>query len=227
MYRRLIFDVDNTLFDFDAAEDQALTETLKFFGLPIPDDILTHYRSINRVLWQQLDAKKIDLTTLKRRRSQAVFDHIGQSVDHHAFATQYLDQLSLCQHLLPHVESTLESLSSDCDMAIITNGLSQVQKPRISQSTIGHHFDLCLISEDFGAAKPDPRIFHHCCQRMGWAADEQVLMVGDNYVCDVVGAKGSGLSACWFNLHHKKTDLTAHDHEIRCVSELPELLGLS
>ena len=226
-YNKLIFDADNTLFDFNRAEATALVKTLSHFELPCPEDMVSHYRQMNVALWAQLDNHEIDIKTLKQKRTAAIFEHIGAAVDGDAFAHQYLDQLSTCDFLLPGVSETLDRISNHCDMMIITNGLSQVQQPRLKTSSIKKHFKHWVISEELGHAKPQKEIFHHSCDLMGWQANEEVLMVGDNYQCDVQGAKDSGLSACWFNLFHKKTDSTAHDHEIRQFSELLNLTVFS
>ncbi|WP_154222804.1 YjjG family noncanonical pyrimidine nucleotidase [Marinicella rhabdoformis] len=231
-YKKLIFDADNTLFDFNRAEATALVNTLNHFELPCPEGMVSHYRQMNVALWAQLDNKEIDIKTLKHKRTAAIFDHIGAAVDEAAFAHQYLDQLSSCDFLLPGVSETLDQLSEHCDMMIITNGLSQVQQPRLKASSIKDHFKHWVISEEFGHAKPQKEIFHHSCELMGWTPNKDILMVGDNYRCDVQGAKASGLSACWFNLFklnlgQKKTDFTDHDHEIRQFSELLDLTVFS
>lgn len=225
-YTKLIFDADNTLFDFNQAEAVALNNTLIHFNLPCPDDMIDVYRKMNVALWAQLDNKEINIKTLKQKRTTAIFDHIGVAVDAEAFAHQYLIQLSACDFLLPSVHETLRQLSNHCDMMIITNGLSQVQQPRLKNSRIKNHFKHWVISEEVGHAKPAIEIFHHSCDLMGWKANKDVLMVGDNYRCDVQGAKASGLSACWFNLFHQKTDFTDHDHEIRRFDELLTLTAL-
>ncbi len=225
-YNKVIFDADNTLFDFNRAEAVALTNTLKHFALPCPDDLMDFYRQMNVGLWQQLDQQEIDIKTLKHRRTQAIFNHIGASTDADEFAHQYLTQLAQCDFLLPGVSETLTRLEPHCHMMIITNGLSQVQQPRMNNSSIKGFFKHWVISEEMGHAKPAKEIFHHSCDLMGWQANQEVLMVGDNYRCDVQGAKASGLSACWFNLFHQKTDSTDHDHEIRHFNELLSLTGL-
>lgn len=219
-YQKIIFDADNTLFDFDRAEEVALLNTLAHFNMPTPTGLIDYYRVMNVELWRQLDDKSITITELKQRRAEQLFEFVGQTADVHKFSLHYLDELAGCQYLLDAVEDTLNQLSQHCEMAIITNGLSRVQKPRFANSSIHRHFGALVISEDLGVAKPDAKIFAHTCELMNWTNPAEVLMVGDNYRCDVQGAKNFGMKSCWFNIRQITHQLTDHNHEIHGFDEL-------
>ncbi len=222
-YTKLIFDADNTLFDFDRAEEHALIKTLKHFEMPVPEGLVEFYRGINVPLWQQLDAKTITIQELKQKRAEQLFTFVGKRADFHAFSHQYLNELANQPVLLPTVEATLDQLSPHCEMAIITNGLSQVQNTRFAQSSIQHHFKTLVISEEVGMSKPDPEIFAHTCELMQWSNPGEVLMVGDNYHADIQGAANFGMRTCWFNLRQVDHAFKEHHYEIRVFDEL---LGL-
>lgn len=222
-YTKLIFDADNTLFDFDRAEEHALIQTLQHFQMPVPEGLVDFYRGINVPLWEQLDAKIITIKELKQKRAQQLFEFVGKDADFDAFSHQYLNELANQPMLLPTVEPTLEQLSPHCEMAIITNGLSQVQNTRFALSSIKHHFKVMVISEEVGMTKPDPEIFAHTCELMQWSNPSEVLMVGDNYRADIQGAAKFGMQTCWFNIRQLNHDYTDHHHEIRVFDEL---LGL-
>ncbi|WP_223789949.1 HAD family hydrolase [Marinicella meishanensis] len=224
-HQRLIFDADNTLFDFDQAEAHALVSTLRHFAMPTPEGLIDHYRQMNVALWQQLDAKQIGIAELKQRRAESVFDFVGAAhTDHETFSVQYLDALAEQQCLLAAVKETLAALSAHCEMAIITNGLARVQKPRFANSEIQHHFGALVISEELGVAKPEPEIFEHTCDLMGWSDPAQVLMVGDNYRCDIQGAADFGMQTCWFNLRQIPHSHQDHNHEIHHFGQLLDVL---
>jgi FMN phosphatase YigB (HAD superfamily) len=90
----------------------------------------------------------------------------------------------------------------------------------LANSTIQQHFGALVISEELGVAKPDPEIFAHTCDLMGWSDSSEVLMVGDNYRCDIQGAKNFGMKTCWFNLRQQAHDHCDHDYEIHRFDEL-------
>ncbi len=219
-FQRLIFDADNTLFDFNRAEAAALINSLQHFDLPTPAGLLEFYRRTNVKLWQQLDNRSITIDQLKQQRTAQLFEFIGQAAAPESFSSYYLDQLAVQQQLLPQVETTLLELAKHCEMAIITNGLARVQKPRLSSSSIAQHFGALVISEELGVAKPDAAIFAHTCELMGWEEPGEVLMVGDNYRCDIQGAANYGMRTCWYNLHQQPQPLNDHDFEIHHFAEL-------
>jgi len=223
---QIIFDADNTLFDFDRAEETALVKTLTHFEMPKPPGLINFYRNMNVKLWQQLDEKSITIAQLKQQRTEKLFGFVGKSTDSTAFSLRYLDELAGCQDLLPGVDQTLQVLSKHYEMAIITNGLSRVQKPRFAQSPIQHYFGALVISEEVGVAKPDAEIFAHTCDLMEWSDPSKVLMVGDNYRCDIQGAADFGMQTCWFNIRKQAHDLSDHDHEIHRFDELLKVLSI-
>ena len=61
-YYCLLFDVDGTLLDFNAAEDGALRDTLAHFSLPNTEDAVSQYHDINNALWAALEQGKIEPT---------------------------------------------------------------------------------------------------------------------------------------------------------------------
>ncbi|TDR23466.1 YjjG family noncanonical pyrimidine nucleotidase [Marinicella litoralis] len=223
-HTKLIFDADNTLFDFDRAEETALVKSLEHFKLPKPEGLIDFYRKMNVGLWQQLDNKTITIAQLKQQRAAQLFEFIGQSADPTVFSLHYLDELAKCQFLLDHVEHTLNLLSEHCEMAIITNGLERVQNPRFAASTIKQHFGALVISEALGVAKPDAAIFEHTCDLMQWSDPAAVLMVGDNYRCDIQGAADFGMRTCWYNIRQQAHDYSDHDYEIQRFDELLTVL---
>ncbi|MCX7552339.1 YjjG family noncanonical pyrimidine nucleotidase [Marinicella sp. S1101] len=219
-YQQIIFDADNTLFDFDQAEAAALVATLAHFKMPRPPGLIDFYRQMNVGLWQQLEARTINIEQLKQRRAEQLFDFVGQQADIKTFSLHYLDELAKQQILLPGVADTLAHLTPHCEMAIITNGLARVQKPRFANSSIQDHFGALVISEELGVAKPNPEIFAHTCDLMGWEDPAKVLMVGDNYTCDVQGAVDFGMRSCWFNLRQIKHNHSDHHYEIKQFDQL-------
>ncbi len=220
-YNKIIFDADNTLFDFDRAEATALVNTLQHFKMPAPDGLIQFYRRMNVAMWQQLDAKRITIAQLKQQRAEQIFEFVGgANTDHQTFSLHYLDELARHQFLLKSVAETLSLLSPHCDMAIITNGLARVQKPRFENSTIQPYFGALVISEEVGMAKPDPEIFAHTCDLMNWSDPKEVMMVGDNYRCDIQGAADFGMRTCWFNLRQQVHNYQDHHHEIHHFGEL-------
>ena len=198
-YDYLLFDADNTLFDFDRAEERALQATLEFFGYPLDSDTRELYRTINRVLWRRLDLGEISREALVVERF-ALFDRaMGGSRDAAALNRFYLDRLSEGAELLPGAEALCRSLAPRATLALVTNGVARAQRGRLARSALNGLFPYVFISEEVGWQKPQREFFSHVCSAMAIRDRRRAVVIGDNLVSDVQGGLQSGLDAVWFN----------------------------
>lgn len=198
-YDYLLFDADNTLFDFDRAEERALQATLEFFGYPLDSDTRELYRIINRVLWRRLDLGEISREALVVERF-ALFDRaMGGSRDAAALNRFYLDRLSEGAELLPGAEALCRSLAPRATLALVTNGGARAQRGRLARSALAGLFPYVFISEEVGWQKPQREFFSHVCSAMAIRDRRRAVVIGDNLVSDVQGGLQSGLDAVWFN----------------------------
>lgn len=198
-YDYLLFDADNTLFDFDRAEERALQATLEFFGYPLDSDTRELYRTINRVLWRRLDLGEISREALVVERF-ALFDRaMGGSRDAAALNRFYLDRLSEGAELLPGAEALCRSLAPRATLALVTNGVARAQRGRLARSALAGLFPYVFISEEVGWQKPQREFFSHVCSAMAIRDRRRAVVIGDNLVSDVQGGLQSGLDAVWFN----------------------------
>lgn len=88
-------------------------------------------------------------------------------------------------------------------MGIITNGFTALQQIRLERTGLRDHFDLIVISEQVGVAKPHPHIFDYALEQAGNPARSRVLMVGDTAESDILGGMNAGLATCWLNAHNR------------------------
>lgn len=198
-YDYLLFDADNTLFDFDRAEERALQATLEFFGYPLDSDTRELYRTINRVLWRRLDLGEISREALVVERF-ALFDRaMGGGRDAAALNRFYLDRLSEGAELLPGAEALCRSLAPRATLALVTNGVARAQRGRLARSALNGLFPYVFISEEVGWQKPQREFFSHVCSAMAIRDRRRAVVIGDNLVSDVQGGLQSGLDAVWFN----------------------------
>jgi len=225
-YQWILFDADGTLFDYDRAEESAVRELWSETGMPERPNLLETYRRVNAALWQKFEAGQVTAAEIKTERFVQLLDELDLEGEPRALSTIYLERLGRQTHLLPGARELLESLSGSRRLALITNGLSSVQRPRLKRSPIGPHFDAIVISEEIGVAKPDPRIFEAALGAMGGPDKEEILMVGDNLVADIGGAKRFGLATCWLNLGGRaSSDGVGPTFEIHQLAELERLLA--
>ncbi len=198
-YPWLLFDADDTLFDYQAAEAQALTGVFAHFDLPLLTDYSRIYTTINHSYWQRFEAGTISLADLRTSRFRDLLAELNIPLDAMLFSQVYLGKLGQNTDLLPGVLETLSRLAPSHRMAIITNGISQVQRSRLSLSPIAHFLDHIFISEEIGVSKPAEGFFAHVFQQLDQPARSKVLVIGDSLSSDISGGAAYGLDTCWFN----------------------------
>lgn len=228
-YRYLIFDVDNTLLNFDRSEESALESTLrKYFTEKDREKATEAFHRINGGLWDQL-ARGILKTSasIKTQRFQLLTEEIPAaqgSVEQ--ISDFYLNQLSEHIFMEEGVKELLPELKSmGCEMSLLTNGIHKVQEKKWHRSGLKDFFPLMVTSEEAGVSKPDPEVFDILLERWGNPPREQVLMIGDSLKSDIAGATAAGLGSCWYNpLENPPEEGIQPDKEIRHWKELPSLL---
>lgn len=219
----IIFDADNTLFDYDAAEKDALFKTLKDFSINVqmePNKLLKIYKAINSKLWKQLENGELrDQQHLKILRTKLLLNQIDAEANVGLFAETYLKNLSKDTRLIDHAHSVVQTLARTHSLAIITNGMTKVQRPRLEQSSIGKYFDYILISEEVGVSKPSEEIFALLFDAIGQPNRSKVLMIGDSLSSDIQGARNYGLQSIWYNPKNLKAKNSA-THELDDLIDL-------
>jgi len=199
-YKYLLFDLDGTLFDYDRSESNALEKTFGDFGFSYSVSSLEGYRKINKQIWQDYESGYISQEKLKTERFRRLGLFLGISFDSVNISFRYLENLSHERHLLPGTLSVLRELSErSFKMYLITNGLKDVQRSRLSLSKITKFFIDVYISEEIGFAKPDQAIFDEVFKRMKYPNRKEVIIIGDSLTSDIAGGNNSGIDTCWFN----------------------------
>ena len=198
-YRWLLFDADGTLFDYDGAETAALTAAWKETGFAPPPELVETYRRINGSLWRVYESGGIGQTELQVERFVRLTDALDRPADPHRLSRGYLRHLARQGGLLTGARELLDRIRHRFQLALITNGIPEVQRPRIKISGLDRLFPVVVISGEVGFAKPAPEIFDEALRRMGGPVREEILLIGDSLSSDIRGGVDYGLDTCWFN----------------------------
>ena len=223
-YPWLWFDADGTLFDYNRAEATALRRSFSLLHLPFEESYLDTYRQINQQLWQALERQEVTQAVLRLRRFELLLEslHLNAAIDQ--MSKTYLEQLAICAELMDGAYEVLETLHRTSRIAIVTNGLRDVQRGRFARSTIQPFIDELIISEEIGAAKPSPAFFETASARTGNPPKRDVLLIGDSLTSDIQGGVEYGIDTCWYNPPSEpRPEGLAITYEIR---RLQELLGI-
>ena len=224
-YQYLLFDADNTLFDFDAANHNAFARTCEYCGLTYSEELYEFYESINRPLWQQLDRGEVTKEFLVVERFRRFLAAMNVEADPAECNRIQLAGLGSSTVLLPHALEVIETLSRTHKLYIVTNAVASVQRSRLANSAIAPYITAAFISEEAGAAKPSRAYFDYVFAHIEGITPENCLVIGDSLSSDIRGANNAGLPCCWYNLNSepRPEDLTI-DYEIHDLRELYDIV---
>ena len=205
-YKWLLLDADNTLMDFTKASHKAFDQICKDFQLGKPADLYPIYQKYNLAAWKAFENKQITADQLKVDRMTYFTKSIDRSdIDPSYLNQQYLQALMLNSELYEGVEEVLQELKHDYIMSIVTNGLKEVQRPRVQRLGLNQYFASIIVSDEIGIAKPDHLYFEHAIQTINSPPSKsEILIVGDSLHSDIQGGKNFGIDTCW--IHHGRSN---------------------
>lgn len=227
MIKALIFDIDNTLYDYDAAHEaafQALAEDAgRSLGLSAQQFSDLH-REANRI--QQARAG-IPSAAIHNRliRYQIMLEQIGEPISRAPQMSEiYWSTFLAHMRLTPGAEECLSFLKEACFMVGIgTNMTADYQYAKLERLGLLRYVDFMVTSEEAGTEKPDSRFFALCVEKAGCSAGECVF-VGDSLRHDVLGAKQADLYPVWLCPDPRQAEVPPGTGRIRSLEELPDLL---
>ncbi len=224
-YDTILFDADNTLFDYDKAEAAGFRASFEHFGLHFEKSYHSEYRRINQEHWAAHERGEIDKDTLVVRRYEKLFDLLGINADAAAFNAYYLERLGQGADLIDGALEICERLSKTHRIAIVTNGVSAVQYSRIKRSAIKDSLPHIFVSSDVGFQKPQVEFFEHVLRALEVSDKSRVLIVGDSLSADMKGGNNSGINTCWFNPLSKPNNTGVFvTYEIKRLSEIEDIV---
>ena len=222
-YSTFLLDLDHTLFDSDASESAAFAQTMAAAGVGNPAQYSAPYRNINLDLWAGVERGEISPQHVRTRRFERLVAEENIAADPLQMADDFVSALAANGDLYDGAREMLEQLSGQATLALITNGLSEVQRARIERLGINEFFDAVVISAEVGAAKPGTKIFDIAFEALDFPSKDSSLMVGDNLASDIQGGANYGIATCWYNRNGESVQQT--DHVVHEINDLAELLG--
>lgn len=204
-YELILFDADETLFDFKKSERYAFMKSLDDFKINFDkEECMKIYHEINTVIWKEFEEGKITSDKLKVERFNRLFKRLSVEKDAVEFSKIYMKHLSEASFIYKEAFEVLDYLKDKYRLAIITNGLLDVQHKRIRESEIGHYFENIIISDEIKIAKPSVEIFNYTLDKLNFKDKSKVLMIGDSLSSDIRGGINAEIDTCWLNVDNKE-----------------------
>ncbi|MFI4956794.1 MAG: pyrimidine 5'-nucleotidase [Gammaproteobacteria bacterium] len=220
-YHWVLFDADETLFHFDAF--RGLQRMFAPYGVTFTEQDYVAYQAVNKPLWVHYQNGHMNAQQVQCDRFNAWAEklNVASKTLNSAFLKAMAD---ICTPIDGAV-NLLNTLKGHAKLGIITNGFTELQQVRLEATGLDHYFDVLVISEEVGVAKPHPDIFEHALTLMGNPPREHVLMVGDNPDSDILGGINAGFDTCWLNTHRRSVPAgITPKYEVSSLEDLERLL---
>ncbi|MDZ7968537.1 MAG: HAD family hydrolase [Nostoc sp. DedSLP03] len=228
LYEAIIFDLDNTLLNFELCERQAILGALEDCRISLDLNgisekiFLQAFETYNFQNWRQRETfSPNELIKMSYRSTLAQLDIQTDQISNLSQSFwQIFNHLGVME---PDVNEVLTVLAGNYRLAVITNEFVSAQLPRMQAAGIEHFFEAVVISEAIGFAKPSPEIFHYALSRLNLTS-AKVLYVGDSLKHDYAGATQVKMDFCYYN--KKNQNLPQEAKPKFMISELLNLLEL-
>ncbi|WP_025028683.1 YjjG family noncanonical pyrimidine nucleotidase [Caldalkalibacillus mannanilyticus] len=226
-YQTLLFDVDDTLLDFGAAENLALHRLFEEQKMSLTSEIKGDYQRINQNLWKSFEEGKISRDEVINTRFSILFKEYGHEVDGVLVEKKYRHYLEEGAQLVQGAFALITHLQEFYDLYIVTNGVSQTQYKRLQKSGLHPFFKDIFVSEDTGYQKPMKEYFEYVFARIPHFSVEKTLIIGDSLSADITGGQLAGLDTCWYNPAMKGNDTGVDPtYQIHQLDELYPILQI-
>lgn len=227
----VVWDVDDTLFDYTTADREGMRAHLVAEGLlaghGTADEALVRWREVTEQQWARFAAREVDFETQRRDRTR-VFLGRPELTDAEAddWFRRYVTHYESAWSLFPDVLPVLDALAASHRHAVLSNSSLPVQDRKLRVLGVHDRFEAILCAAELGVSKPEAGAFHAVCEALR-LAPHQVAYVGDHPEIDGRGAADAGLLSVWIDRGgaYATIEPPTGPHRIASLAELPSLLG--
>jgi len=205
--QHIFFDLDNTIWDhrknaYLTIKDLFHKEeiTLKY-NIDF-EEFHSVYHEINERLWEKIRDGIIGKEYLRKHRFYDTFKHFNIDDEELAmyFEEHFLDKILNHNELVEGAEYILEYLKAkNYTLHIISNGFKEVTERKCILSGIDKYFQTITSADSVGVRKPNPLIFDYSLG-LSDAKKENSILIGDDWIADVVGAQSYGMDVIFFDV---------------------------
>lgn len=228
-YKSIFFDLDHTLWDYETNSRETLQDLYVHYdlvnrGVTDFEKFLEEFKRVNSALWHLYDHGKITSEVIRKERFKQILEAF-QAYEETLSAELSHDYLYDCPrrgNLLPHAHDVLQYLADRYTLTVVTNGFEEIQNMKLTSGNLHGYFDHIITSQKAGHKKPAREIFDYALAQNS-ATSHEAIMIGDNLVTDIAGARNASIDTVYFNpdeVPHQETV----SHEITSLAQLRDLL---
>lgn len=226
--KAVIFDADDTIINHKECEKQALQYMFNHINKEYKNEYQNIFRPLDRKLWDDVMNGKNSIPSerIPEYRFELFLKEINIEYDDYKKANVlYKEGFAKTSALTENAHETVKYLyDKGYRIYVITNGIPELQKPRIKSSTVASYISDIIVSGEVGVSKPDVKIFNILLEKTNLKSDE-VIMIGDSLEKDVNGANNAHIKSIWYNPYNENNNTNiVFNYEIKNLIELKEIL---
>lgn len=221
MMKVILFDIDDTLMDFQKCSYHALKKALRYKGYQMDEYFFKVFTFVNNILWKEYAHGKMEREVLLNKRWKFLFEQFHLDIAYQGFDTLFQNCLKSEYILMDDAIEILEYLYSKYELYVVSNGVLEGQMYRLKHSGIDKYFKGFFISEKIGYPKPQIEFFDYCFQNID-CDKEDIMIIGDSIEADINGGRNAGIHTCFINMRNEKN--VDCDYEVYSLKEIKKIL---
>jgi putative hydrolase of the HAD superfamily len=227
--RAVVWDVDDTLFDYTSADRTGMRGHLTAEGLldgyDTVDQAIARWREITDRQWARFAAGEASFQGQRRDRVREFLGAELSDAEADAWFERYIGHYETAWTLFPDVLPALDTLAASHRHAVLSNSSIHVQDRKLRVLGVHDRFEVILCAAELGVSKPEAGAFLAACDALDLAA-HQVAYVGDHPEIDGRGAADAGLLSVWIDREglYAAVDPPVGPRRIASLAELPAIL---
>lgn len=231
--KAIIFDLDDTILDSTSSSDRLWSSAAEHFADRIGVDAAefdAQMKASRDWFWSDPQRNQIGRLDLDKARIGCV-QHALEilNASNHALATSIADwftrrRITSMRPFDGAIETIKTLKNAGVRLALISNGKGETQREKVVHFDLEPLFECIILEGEFGAGKPDRRVFDHTLNELDTQPHE-TWMVGDNLDWEVATPQALGMKGIWVDWRDaglpEDTGIVP-DRIIRSISELIE-----
>ncbi|MFE1172702.1 HAD family hydrolase [Streptomyces sp. NPDC058773] len=225
--RAVLWDLDDTLFDYTGSDRAGVLRHLRAEGLLDTYGgetvALERWQTAMETEFARFLAGEVGFLDHRRGRARTFLGTPLSDTEADAWFGRYITHYEACWTLFPDSAPALAALAPLARQAVLSNATTANQERKLTALGIRARFEAVFCADGLGHAKPAPEAFRGACEALGVTPGE-VVHIGDKLDIDALGARDAGLTAVWLDRAGTGGEPPAGVRRIGSLSELPELL---
>lgn len=230
MIKAVLFDLDDTIIDHKNSSQKGLEqlrERVSVFNMLPRHEFEEVYQTLLEHFHQYVLSGEYTIEQARYERFKALFKHVNYEATNHEieevkalYGATYRQE----ERLIPGIMDLIQAIrDKGLQIGVVTNNTSEQQYAKLQRHNLESMFDAIVISEEVGIAKPDPQIFEFALNKLHRQVHD-VVMLGDSWDSDVVGATSIGMKAVWLNRYNKSAPTNELIREITAYIPLDKVM---